>query len=164
VPERVRFAVELLDPWPGERVLEIGCGPGVAAELVCARLGTGSLLAVDRSEVATGRAARRCAAHLAAGRLELRTCGLDRLDVPAASLDAAFAVDVNLFWTGPATRELGLLHAALRPGGRLLACYGGGGPQEPDRITDAVAAALRQAGFTGVAVRRGTGLAVTATR
>jgi trans-aconitate methyltransferase len=36
---------------PGERLLEIGCGSGVAAALVCARLDDGRLLAIDRSPV-----------------------------------------------------------------------------------------------------------------
>jgi SAM-dependent methyltransferase len=165
VPGRVRFAVEVLDPGPADRVLEIGCGPGVAAALVCERLRDGRLLAVDRSAVATGRTARRNAEHVAAGRLEVRTAALHELDLPPGSLDAAFAVDVNLFWTGTPARELALLAAALRPGGALHVCYGSGGPQPPERITTAVTGALAGHGFADVAVRTGDGgLAISATR
>jgi len=163
VPDRVRWAVDLLDPAPGQRILEVGAGPGVAAALVCARLGDGHLLAVDRSAVAVRRTAQRNAEHVAAGRLDVRRAALHELDLPAADRDAAFAVDVNLFWTGPAGTELGILAAALRPGGALHVCYGAGGPQPAERITGPVAAALRAHGFVGVAVRdEPGGLAVSA--
>lgn len=64
VPARVRFAVALLDPGPADRVLEIGCGPGVAAAQVSDRSTGGRLLAIDRSEVAVRRTTLRCAEHV----------------------------------------------------------------------------------------------------
>ena len=155
MPARGRGAVELLAPAPDERLLEIGCGPGAAAELVCARLDRGHLLAVDRSPVAVARTERRCAPHVAGGRLTVLPCALADLVVPDGHLDAAFAVDVNLFWTGPAVRELDLLRAALRPGGRLLLLWGTG-PTAADRVTSTVAAALTGSGFDDVAVVRST--------
>jgi protein-L-isoaspartate O-methyltransferase len=53
VPERITWAVEQLDLAPTHRVLEFGCGPGVAAALVAERVTEGSLLAIDRSATAT---------------------------------------------------------------------------------------------------------------
>ncbi|HEV3504599.1 MAG TPA: hypothetical protein VG637_04850, partial [Actinomycetes bacterium] len=38
VPERIRWAVEVLSPAPEDHVLEIGCGPGVAVAAICRRL------------------------------------------------------------------------------------------------------------------------------
>jgi hypothetical protein len=48
VPEQVRWAVEVLDPGPEVRLLEIGCGPGVALSLICERLVGGRIVAIDR--------------------------------------------------------------------------------------------------------------------
>ena len=124
VPDRVAWAVDQLDLRPDDRVLEVGGGPGAAAELVCRRLERGFLLGVDRSAVAIERSTRRNQGWIDAGRLELRLGRLADLEVPDDSFDVAFCVDVNLFWTGTAERELDRLHRALRPGGRLHVAYG----------------------------------------
>jgi SAM-dependent methyltransferase len=161
IPERVRWALEVLDPGPAEDILEIGCGNGVAAAQVCARLSTGRLLANDRSAIAIRRTTERNAEHLQAGRLQVRQCGLHELDLPPDSLDAAFAINVNVFWTRRPTAELDRLTAALRPGGRVHLLYDAAGPSKGERVTKPIAAALHDHGFTDITVHntpRGTGV------
>ena len=70
-----------------------------------------------------------------------------------------------MFWTTPATAELAVLAAALRPGGALHLLWGAGGPQSVDRVTSTVAAGLEAAGFAGVTPRRSErGFGVSAVR
>ena len=152
MPDRNAWAVDLLDPQPGDRVLEIGCGPGVAAALVCDRLAGGRLTAIDRSATAIERARTRLAVHLANGRAVLEHTDLAHLDAPQDSFDAAFAINVNAFWTGPAQAELSVLRSVVRPGGEVHLVYEGppsGGGRE---VAPTMAAALGRIGCaTGVA-------------
>jgi len=145
IPDRVRWAVDQLRLQPDARVLEIGGGPGAAAELICSQLAQGWLLGLDRSATAIERARRRNQTHLDSGRLRLQQGELRDLSIPAGSVDVAFSLNVNLFWTGPADVELGLLYRALAPGGRLLILYGPGPPGSDQQrvltqVRDAVAA------------------------
>jgi Methyltransferase domain len=47
--DRIAWAVEILDVGPDDRILEVGCGHGVAVSLVCEHLDRGRITAVDRS-------------------------------------------------------------------------------------------------------------------
>jgi SAM-dependent methyltransferase len=169
VPERVRWAVEQLDPGPDEQLLEIGCGPGVAVALTCERLTGGRIVAIDRSATAIGRATRRNAEHIAAGKAVLLTMALEDLqpaDVLAGAerFDKVFAMNVNLFWVRSPTRELDLLKRLLRPGGALYLFYGYGERPQPGmdvenaaRVPEALTRHLAESGFT-VEVQPGPGV------
>ena len=123
VPERIRWAVETLAVEPGDRLLEIGGGPGVAASLVCERLEGGSLRLIDRSATAIERTRRRNEDHVAAGRLALETVDLASFDPGKARFDKVFAINVNVFWTTPATEELARIRTALGEDGRVFLFY-----------------------------------------
>ncbi|MCO8270111.1 class I SAM-dependent methyltransferase [Actinoplanes sp. TRM 88003] len=69
---RLLAIVDALPLRPDMRVLELGCGPGVAARLVAARLTTGHILATDRSATAIAQATAGSAAEIASGRMSVR--------------------------------------------------------------------------------------------
>jgi ubiquinone/menaquinone biosynthesis C-methylase UbiE len=122
VSERLRSIVESLDIRPGERVLEIGCGHGVAATLVCERLDGGFLTAVDRSPKMIEAASRRNAEHVAAGRAEFLVATLEDLGLGERRFDKVFAVRVGLFHRDP-ERARALVAPWLAPGGQLRAFF-----------------------------------------
>ena len=128
MPPRIAWAVELLGVEPADHILEVGCGPGVALGLVCSGLEGGRLTGIDRSATAIERTRRRNAEHLAADRLELHQVDLAGFVAGPDRFDKAFAVNVNVFWTGPARAEGAVLARVLRPDGRLWLVYGGPGP------------------------------------
>jgi SAM-dependent methyltransferase len=123
IPARIAWAVELLAVEPDDRILEFGCGPGVAAGLVADRLATGRIVAIDRSATAIERARARNTDQIAAGRLELRHTDLAGFNGEPDQFDKAFAVNVNVFWTSGAEPEGAVLACVLRPGGELRLVY-----------------------------------------
>ena len=117
--ERLRAVVDELDVQPDDRVLEIGCGHGVAATFVCERLDGGRLTAVDRSPKMIEAAARRNAAFVEAGTAEFLVAELEELDLGDRRFDTIFAVRVGLFHREPA-RARELVEPYLAPGGWIL--------------------------------------------
>ena len=99
--ERFVWAVETLALDPADRVLEVGCGHGVAVSLVCERLSSGRITAIDRSEKMIEMAARRNREHVAAGRAVLKAAALKKADLGDERFDRVFAFNVAPFWLQP---------------------------------------------------------------
>jgi len=120
--ERLRSIVDGLDIGPDDRVLEIGCGHGVAATFVCERLDGGRLTAVDRSPKMIDAARRRNAEFVDAGRAEFLVARLEDLDLGDRRFDKIFAVRVGLFHRDP-ERAHALVGPWLAPGGEIFAFF-----------------------------------------
>ena len=103
-------------------MLEIGCGHGVAATLVCERLAGGHLTAVDRSPRMIEAATRRNAAYVEAGRAEFLVASLEALDLGERRFDRIFAIRVGLFHRQP-ERAHAIVERLLAPGGTVLVCF-----------------------------------------
>lgn len=118
VPERYRWAVEILDVQPDDVVLEIGCGYGHSIALICEKLKNGHLTAIDRSDkmVSAASEANRqftdcgCATVL---HQELLDHALD-----ANHFDKIFLFNINVFWMDP-DAELTEIRRLLTPSGRF---------------------------------------------
>jgi cyclopropane fatty-acyl-phospholipid synthase-like methyltransferase len=123
VSERLRKVVERLGVKPDDRVLEIGCGHGVAATLVCEKLaGDGHLTAVDRSQKMIRAAAKRNAKYIEAGKAEFIACDLEGFDPGEKRFDKILAVRVGLFHR-ESERAYGLVKKWLAPGGEVFAVF-----------------------------------------
>jgi SAM-dependent methyltransferase len=130
VSDRLRRVVDELALRPRDRVLEIGCGHGVAATLVLDRLDGGRYTAVDRSATMIAAAARRNAAAVAAGTAEFLVMALEALDLGDRRFDVVFAVRVGLFQREP-DRAHALVAPHLAPGGRVLPFFDAPPPRPP---------------------------------
>jgi SAM-dependent methyltransferase len=115
---RNRWAVQLLEVQPTDRVIELGCGPGVAIAALAARATRGLVVGVDHSQVMIGQARRRNRAAVQAGRVRLVHTPVERLASSDGPFDAALAVNTVGMWPDPTTR-LREVARRLRPGGRI---------------------------------------------
>ena len=147
VPERVRWAVDVLDIQPSNQILEIGPGQGVAVELVCDRLVDGHIMAIDRSAIAVRRTIERNAASIAAGKATVRHADLTEIASDDPRFDRVFAINVNLFWVQPDGPQLQIVGNLLRPGGRLYLFYETPAGAKADHVVKVIEAALRRHGF-----------------
>jgi hypothetical protein len=78
------------------------------------------MLLIDRSTTAIERTRRRNSEHIGSGRLALETVDVADFDPGTARFDKVFAINVNVFWTTPATEELARIRRALDHDGRIL--------------------------------------------
>lgn len=126
-------AIELLDPRPGERILDIGCGDGYLTERIAA---TGALMTgVDYSpELVAAAQARGVDARLGNGE-EIGFFG---------EFDGAFS-NAALHWMRRADAVVRGVEKALRPGGRFVGEFAGA--RNAYYIRQAVHEALTRRGF-----------------
>jgi SAM-dependent methyltransferase len=123
---RNRWAVDRLDVQAGERVLELGCGPGVALAALADRAVAGLVVGVDHSSVMIRQASRRNARAIGEGRVRLVHAAVEDLppldpSSPAgfdAPFDAVLAVNNVGFWAEP-TERLAYVRQLLVAGGRI---------------------------------------------
>ncbi|HVV74496.1 MAG TPA: methyltransferase domain-containing protein [Mycobacteriales bacterium] len=108
---------EALAVAPGERVLDVGCGPGFyLAELVPTVGAKGSLVGVDMSPAMLEIAAAKTAQH---PNVELREGSALQIPVDDGDFDAALCVQV-LEYVEDATAAIAEIRRTLRPGGRVV--------------------------------------------
>ncbi|MBO4205900.1 class I SAM-dependent methyltransferase [Micromonospora echinofusca] len=147
VPERLSWVVDLMSVDPSDQVLEIGCGRGVAVDLVCERLTSGKITAIDRSEKAIQGAAERNSGWVADGRADLRVAAIESAEFGGQTFDKIFAVNVNLFWVRSPAKELALFQRILAPGGAVYLCWEPPGAGKAVEIDKKVSRALADHGW-----------------
>lgn len=116
-------AMDALGVQAGDRVIDIGCGPGTTAVELARRVGpAGEVVALDISEAMIDAASRR------AGRCALTNLRCVVHDLEAGpiedSFDAAFSRFGVMFFVAP-ERAFGNIARSMRPGGRFSCCVWG---------------------------------------
>ncbi len=128
VSELGAAVMALLDPKPGERILDLGCGDGML---------TAELAAAGATVVGLDDSAEQVAAARNRG-VDARLGDGQELDF-ADEFDAIFS-NAALHWMPDADAVIAGVRRALKPGGRFIAEFGGDG--NCARIRRALVAAL----------------------
>jgi SAM-dependent methyltransferase len=137
VPAMGAAVLDLLDPQPGERVLDLGCGSAELSAQIASR--GARVVGVDSSAEMLARARERFPD------LDVRLADAQRLQFDEP-FDAVFS-NAALHWMTRPDEVLAGVRAALRDGGRFVAEMGAA------RNVTALVAALREAALrVGIAV------------
>jgi ubiquinone/menaquinone biosynthesis C-methylase UbiE len=117
VRRRRALVRQALGAQPGDRVIDVGCGPGFYVSELLDEVGAdGAVLGVDAAEAMLGVAAKRCE-----GRGNAAFEQGDATSLPAAdsSFDRALSVQV-MEYVPDVAAALAEVHRVLRPGGRVV--------------------------------------------
>jgi ubiquinone/menaquinone biosynthesis C-methylase UbiE len=112
------WAVDQLAVRPGDCVLEIGFGPGLALQALARRARNGHVDGIDVSPLMVDQAARRNATMVQAGRVRLQTAEVSALPFESGRFDRVLAVNNVQFWPSLAD-DLREVARVMRPGATL---------------------------------------------
>ena len=151
--ERFVWAVDTLQVRPDDRLLEVGCGHGVAVSLVCERLTTGAITAIDRSAKMIEMATRRNREHVDAGRAALEAVALEDADLGDRRFDKVFAFNVAPFWQQPKA-ALGAVGKHLARDGAVYLFWDArhSAPERARELANELGERLHEGGFSVEAV------------
>ena len=115
--EKARGLLELLAPQPGERILDLGCGTGQLTSEIASTGAT--VVGVDYSQEMIAEARNKFP------KLQFDVCDARALPF-TQEFDAVFS-NATLHWIPQAEQVIAGIARALKPGGRLVAEFGGKG-------------------------------------
>lgn len=135
--------LEIVDALPlknGVRVLEIGCGTGVAAREIANRIGNGKVLAIDRSQKSIEQAKKLSQTEINNGTLQFLQTKIEEFELPKQEqqYDFAFAIRVGaLDGRHPEIQQeaLAKIANALKTNGKLF--IDGGNPLKEIKLKKA---------------------------
>ena len=164
--EANRWMVDCLEVGRDDRVLDVGCGPGLAVAYA-AGLTDGPVVGVDASDTMVRQALRRNRAAVRQGRVDILRADAAGLPLPDGHFSKAGSLNSLQFWTAP-EQGLAELHRVLGPGGRVAVVLMARsdettGPDPPPWVEEAVppwveetVSRVRAAGFGDLVVESRT--------
>lgn len=146
-------AIDALVPFPGDRVLEVGFGPGEGLRRLSAIREIGKLTGIDHSPLMLAMAEQRNRSTIQRGGLDLRLASIDAAPFAERSFDAILAIDCVQYWPN-LMGDLAVTRRLLRPGGRVLFGIRGSETAASELSPAKLRQALSAAGFVGVTTER----------
>ncbi len=137
ISQRLLEIINSLPLKSGIRILEIGCGTGVAAREIANRISNGKILAIDRSFKSIQQAIKNSQSEINSGRLQFLQAKIEGFELPKDEqpFDFAFAIRVGaLDGRHPELEQQALakISRALKPNGKLF--IDGGNPLKEIKI------------------------------
>jgi ubiquinone/menaquinone biosynthesis C-methylase UbiE len=155
--ERSRWTVDLLQIEKGDRVLELGPGPGTTLGLVLERTPEGFVVGVDHSSVMLSQCRRANRQAVAEERLSLIQAGFTRLPDLPCLFDKILAVN-SLQFDGMTSETLSGITKHLKPGGTFAVTFQPRGKEPTDEkaaaFAENVARLLENSGLKHIRIEK----------
>ncbi|MAG97889.1 MAG: class I SAM-dependent methyltransferase [Alphaproteobacteria bacterium] len=153
--QRNLWTVDLLQLKPDDRIIEIGCGPGLALEACLAQAAAGEVVGLDHSRTMLDQARVRNAGASSDGRLQLRLESLDELPPGLGPFDKLYSANVVQFLPDRAA-AFRKIHALLKPNGIAATTYmpRSKNPSRAEALAmaDEIEGHMKVAGFVGIRI------------
>jgi ubiquinone/menaquinone biosynthesis C-methylase UbiE len=142
-----RCVIRLLEVQPGEKVLEVGFGPGVGIQLLAKSAPEGRVAGVDCSREMLEQATARNAEAIASGVVDLRHGSVEELPFEDGTFDAVLAINSMQVWPD-VMAGLREVTRVTRSGGRVVVAF----TPYSGRSRAGIAELLSAAGFADASV------------
>lgn len=96
--DRFEWALSVLDVKPNHKVLEIGCGVGLAVEIIAPKFKDGYIVAIDKSQPMIQKAIKRNQEFIDDNKVKFYQSEFVEFSYDHP-FDKIFCFNVNLFWT-----------------------------------------------------------------
>jgi ubiquinone/menaquinone biosynthesis C-methylase UbiE len=150
--ERCSWCVSQMPLDTGEKLLEIGTGPGVALAEIMNRRKDVEVEGIDVSSVMVDQARERNRVDVVAGRVRVCKGSVTRLEFADGNFHRVFTINTTMFWPEP-RHDVGEIRRVLKSGGSVHLFLQPRWAKDAVEVQDAaqtLAAWLREAGFEQV--------------
>lgn len=154
--ERIDWTLAHLGVNPGDQLIEIGYGPGVAIEKLIQSTPQIQITGIDHSETMFEQALRRNLKAIQTGQVTLHVGTVAPLSLPDRSFHKAFTINSSFFWPDPVGgfREL---FRVLKAGGKIAVTVQPFFARSDDQFQktgEKLVSQLTEAGFVSISLNR----------
>jgi ubiquinone/menaquinone biosynthesis C-methylase UbiE len=113
------WTIDLIKLKPNDKVLELGCGAGLAIQLLQNQLTDGHVTGLDLSKTMVRSATIRNRKAIKSGRVEIRYGNGEEIPYPNRSFDKVFSIHSIYFWDD-LPKSINEIFRVLKPSGLVI--------------------------------------------